>query len=88
MKTARQIESKLRSFVLSSFLFTDDPGALANDESLTVKGIVDSTGMLEVIEFVQAEFGVRVADEEMTPENLDSIDRLVGFVLRKTREAA
>lgn len=88
MKTADQIESQVRSFVLNNFLFTDDASALANDDSLTSKGIVDSTGMLEVIEFIQAEFGVRVADEEMIPENLDSVSRLVSFVTRKASAAA
>lgn len=88
MKTANQIESQVRSFVLNNFLFTDDASALTNDDSLTSKGIVDSTGMLEVIEFIQVEFGVRVADEEMIPENLDSVSRLVSFVTRKASAAA
>jgi acyl carrier protein len=88
MKSAAQIESQVRRFVLNNFLFTDDDGMLANDDSLTNKGFVDSTGMLEVIEFIQAEFAVRVADDEMTPENLDSVNRIVSFVSRKASAAA
>lgn len=77
------IESKLRRYVLSNFLFTDDEGALASSDSFLEKGIVDSTGIMEVILFVEEEFGVRVTDDEMLPENLDSIEKLVAFVARK-----
>jgi acyl carrier protein len=46
-------------------------------------GIIDSTGVLELIMFLEEQFGIKVADEEMTPENLDSVDRIVAFVGRK-----
>ncbi|MGB5688421.1 MAG: acyl carrier protein [Woeseiaceae bacterium] len=53
------------------------------DESLLDRGIVDSTGMLEIIMFIEDELGVQVADEEMIPENLDSVNRIAAFVARK-----
>ncbi|HSG49699.1 MAG TPA: acyl carrier protein [Longimicrobiales bacterium] len=77
------IETKLRRYILENFLFTEDEEALSNGDSFLERGIVDSTGIMEVIFFVEEEFGFNVEDEEMVPENLDSIDALVAFVGRK-----
>jgi acyl carrier protein len=77
------IESTLRTFILENFLFTDDQDALANDDSFLERGIVDSTGIMEVITFIEDEYGLRVSNEEMVPENLDSIESLGRFVERK-----
>jgi acyl carrier protein len=74
---------KLRRYVLENFLFTQDEGALADKDSFLETGIVDSTGIMEVIFFLEDEFSMNVTDEEMTPENLDSIDNLVSFVQQK-----
>ena len=78
-------EKILRDFILENYLFTDDQDALANDDSFLDKGIVDSTGIMEVIEFITSEFGIEVEDEEMVPENLDSIDNLVAYIARKQK---
>jgi acyl carrier protein len=64
-------------------MFTDDGAALASSDSLLGKGIIDSTGILEVIHFLDDEFAIKVADEEMVPENLDSVNNIVAFVARK-----
>ncbi|MDT8340390.1 MAG: acyl carrier protein [Longimicrobiales bacterium] len=77
------IETRLRRYILENFLFTEDEEALSNSDSFLERGIVDSTGIMEVIFFVEEEFGFSVEDEEMVPENLDSIDALVAFVGRK-----
>ncbi|EGV18563.1 hypothetical protein ThimaDRAFT_1981 [Thiocapsa marina 5811] len=74
---------RLRRYVLESFLFTTDESALDNDDSFLDKGIIDSTGILELVTFLEQEFGIQIADEELLPENLDSIDRLVNFIHRK-----
>lgn len=71
---------KLRTFILENYLFTDDDAALNNSDSFLDKGIIDSTGILEVIMFIEDNFGFKVRDEEMLPENLDSIDNLVRFI--------
>lgn len=71
---------KLRTFILENYLFTDDDAVLNNSDSFLDKGIIDSTGILEVIMFIEDNFGFKVRDEEMLPENLDSIDNLVRFV--------
>lgn len=77
----------LRGFILENFLFTDDLSAVGYGDSLLGKGIVDSTGMLEVILFIEERFGVTIRDEEMIPENLDSIDRLVAFIKSRRQVA-
>lgn len=75
---------KIRDFILENFLFTDDQLELANDDSFLQKGIVDSTGMLEIIYFIEDDFGIKVEDSEMIPENLDSVNNIMGFVDRKS----
>ena len=77
------IDQKLRHYILENLLFTDDESALNNDDSFLEKGIIDSTGIMEVILFLEEEFGIQVADKEMIPENLDSINNIVSFVSRK-----
>lgn len=74
------IEKKIRSYILENFLFTDDESALKNDESFIGAGLIDSTGILEIILFIEETFGFKVLDEEMLPENLDSVKNLVAFV--------
>jgi acyl carrier protein len=81
------VEQKIRDYVLENYLFTDDPSALSNDDSFMEKGIIDSTGIMEVIFFMEDEFGISVEDEEMVPENLDSVNNLVAFIERKRAAA-
>jgi acyl carrier protein len=82
-----EMEQKVRSYILSNYLFTDDQSALNSEDSLLERGIIDSTGILEVIFFLEEEFGVKVEDEEMVPENLDSVSNIVSFVQRKQAAA-
>ncbi len=78
-----ELQKQVRNFILENYLFTDDESALGLDESLLDRGIVDSTGMLEIIMFIEDELGVTVEDEEMIPENLDSVNRIAAFVSSK-----
>lgn len=75
--------AKIKNYILENYLFTDDQNALNDGDSFLQQGIIDSTGILEVIFFLEEEFGLKVADEEMVPENLDSVNNLVAFVERK-----
>ena len=70
----------IRSFLLENYLFTTNTAAIDWDDSLLGRGIVDSTGMLEVILFMEEQLGVKIKDEEMLPENLDSINKIARFV--------
>ncbi len=78
------VENKIRQFVLNDYLFTDDQAALDNNDSFLEKGIVDSTGILEIIYFIEDECGFTVDDDEMIPENLDSVSNIVAFVNNKS----
>jgi acyl carrier protein len=78
--------NRMRKFVMENF-YVADPSELADDTSLILGGLVDSTGMLEVIAFLESEFGIHVEDQEMTPANLETIERIVAFVDRKGAEA-
>lgn len=81
------IKPALRTFILENYLFTDDQSALADADSFLEKGVLDSTGIMEVVFFIEEQFGIKVEDEEMIPQNLDSIDNLVVFVERKKAAA-
>jgi acyl carrier protein len=76
------VENKIRGYIAENFLF-GDTAQLGAEESFLDKGIIDSTGILEIVMFLEEEFGVKVADNEMLPENLDSISNLVRFIERK-----
>jgi acyl carrier protein len=67
-------------------LFTDDETRLSNSVSLLQEGIIDSTGVLELVMFVEETFGFTVEDEEIVPENFDSVERLARYVRSKTGE--
>jgi acyl carrier protein len=73
---------KIRTFITTNF-YVADPAALADDASFLDRGIIDSTGVLEVVTFLEDTFGITVGDNEMLPENLDSVGNLTAFVERK-----
>ena len=80
------IQSDIYNFVVENFLFGKADG-LADDASLVGKGVIDSTGVLELVSFVQEHFGIRMEDQEIIPDNLDSIKKLVAFVTRKRQQS-
>jgi acyl carrier protein len=87
MHQEAQLRSEIRQFVQNDLLMGDASAMLGDDESLLETGTIDSTGVLEVVMFLEQTFGMKVHDREMLPENLDSVDRLVQFVLRKQHAA-
>jgi acyl carrier protein len=74
---------ELRAFVIENFLFGQGDGALTVDTSFLQSGIIDSTGLLELIGFVERTYAIHLSDEELVPENLDSLARLSKLVARK-----
>jgi len=80
------IQTDVRDFVAENFLFGDDPESLLNDDSFLETGIIDSTGVLELVSFIEDKYSVEVDDDELIPENLDSIDRLINFIETKLKE--
>ena len=79
----KETRSHVREFILKNYLFTNDESALQDDVSLMQTGVIDSTGVLELIFFLEEKFGIKVADEEMVPENLDSVAAIASFVARR-----
>ena len=69
------VKEKIRDFIIKNFLFGSANG-LSDDTSFLDEGIVDSTGVLELVTFIEDEFSIQVEDDELIPENLDSIDNI------------
>jgi acyl carrier protein len=85
MKNESQIRDEIRQFVVENFLMGDASSMLADHESFLESGTIDSTGVLEVVMFLESNFDLQVSDVELLPENIDSIDNQVRFVLKKQR---
>lgn len=79
-----ETRQRVIEFIVNNYLFGDESRVPADSESLLESGIIDSTGILELIEFLEADLGISVAEDETVPENLDSIANLTAFVERKS----
>jgi acyl carrier protein len=74
------IRARLRDHILGTYLFTDDPAALGDDDSFQDTRIIDSMGMMQLVQFVESEFGVALRDLDLVPEKLDSVNRLAASI--------
>ena len=81
--TAGQIKSQVKDFISEQFFLNTDDGDLANDVSLLESGIVDSTGIIELVAFLEQTYRITIEDEELVPSNLDSVNNVVSFIERK-----
>ena len=81
------IPSTIRHFIREKFVFSSEDTSFDDQVSFMESGLVDSTGVLEIIQFIEENFGIAVQDEELIPENLDSVDNLSNFVGRKISQA-
>lgn len=77
------IGREIREFVVTNFLFGQEGTGLTEEQSFLESGIIDSTGVLELVAFLEQKYGITVGDRELLPENLDSIQNVAGFVARK-----
>lgn len=84
---AEAYAATLREFVAENFLFRADAD-IADNQSLLETGVMDSTGVLELIAFLEQTYGISVADSEIIPENLDSIDNITSYLSAKLAAAA
>jgi acyl carrier protein len=82
-KTLSDNKSKIRAFIVENFLFGNDDG-LKDETSFLEEGIIDSTGVLELVTFLEEEFDIAIDDEELIPENLDSINNVTEYLEKKT----
>lgn len=78
-----QIRTELTEFIVANYLFGDITRIPRDDDHFLEEGIIDSTGILELIEFVESRFGIEVSESETVPENLGSISRLTRFIMSK-----
>jgi acyl carrier protein len=81
---AMSINEDIRFFVVENFLFGEDRGLL-DDSSFIQEGIVDSTGIMQLVSYIQEQYLINIEDEELTPENLDSIRKVSAFIEGKKR---
>jgi acyl carrier protein len=79
----QNIEHPIRAFIASNLLFSSDGFPYSDDASFLREGIIDSLGVVELVAFVQKQFGVTVAQSEVIPDNFDSVAKLAAFVRRK-----
>lgn len=77
------IENQVKTYILENFLFSNNGYELAEDASFLEEGIVDSTGVLELVMFVEETYNITVQDEEIVPENFDSVAQLAAYIRRK-----
>jgi acyl carrier protein len=77
------LEEQIRQYVADNFMFSDDGYQLSDDASFLEEGIVDSTGVLELVMFVEETFSLTVEDQEIVPENFDSVRQLAAYIRRK-----
>ncbi len=80
------MRQELRQFVIDNFLFGKNGDSFTDDDSFLEKGIIDSTGVLELVAFLQSKYSMTIQDEDLVPENLDSIENLMRFVETRVYE--
>lgn len=77
------ILGRVRAFIEENFLFREDMSGLSDADSLLENGVMDSTGILELVAFLEGEFAIQMSDAEIVPENLDSIASIAAYLERK-----
>ncbi len=77
------IKETIKGFVIENFMFGSDQKEIGDDESFLESGIIDSTGVLEVVGFIEDEFDIEVLDEELIPDNFDTLTKLTTYVTNK-----
>jgi acyl carrier protein len=78
-----EIEARIREYISRNLLFSEEGFPYGDDESFLQVGIIDSLGVMELVEFVQRDFGIQVEQAEVTPDCFDSVARLAAFIRRK-----
>lgn len=79
----QKIKNNVRKYILENFLFGYREDELLDNASFLEIGVLDSTGIMELVAYLQREYKINVLDEEIIPENLDSVDCIVNFLLKK-----
>ena len=77
------IKNKVTSYIEKNFLFSLSDKSLHDNDSFLEKGVIDSTGILEIVSYIEEEFDIEVKDEELIPDNFDSINNLTQYITKK-----
>ncbi len=80
------MRNKIRQFIFENFLFGESDEGLKDDDSFLDQGIIDSTGVLELVAYLEETFQLEIKDEELIPENFDSVNNLVNFINKKEQQ--
>lgn len=80
---SEMIASEIKAFIVSNFLFGQEGTAMTDEQSFLDTGVIDSTGLLELVGFVEQRYGITIGDRELVPENLDSLRNITALVSRK-----
>ena len=84
-KTIMNIEEELRNFILENFIIDENPSQLDKNQSFLESGIIDSTGILELVSFIEEHYHITVEDEDLIPDNLDSLNNVINFINKKLK---
>jgi len=76
-------EQTIKNFIIDNFIIDDNPDQLEDDQSFLESGIIDSTGILELVSFIEEHYNIKIEDEELIPDNLDSLNNVVKFINKK-----
>lgn len=85
MATKEDVIETVKKHIIENFLFGNESEMVKEEDSFMENGIIDSTGILELIEFVEETYGISIQDDELIPENLDSLSNLSRFILSKQK---
>jgi acyl carrier protein len=80
---ATDVKGIIKQFIVDNFLFGSTGEGFGDDDSFLENGIIDSTGILELIEFIESTYGIQTENDKLVPENLDSLNNVTRFVLKK-----
>jgi acyl carrier protein len=88
VQTNSAVAARIRDYLSRDFLFSDDGFHYDDDASFLELGIIDSFGVAELLHFVEDEFGISVADDELVPDNFDSVSKLSAYIIRKRGDSS
>ncbi len=83
MLKTMETKGEIRNFIIENFYYGQDDSTLDDNTSFLQNGIIDSTGVLELVSFLQEKYTIHVADDELIPENLDSLSKVDAFIKKK-----
>ena len=83
--TQKDVKSTVKDFIVKNFLFgnSSEEDTFADEDSFLENGIIDSTGVLELIEFIEEQYTVKAEDDELVPDNFDSLSNVTRYIMRK-----